>query len=251
MLELYYDQSIEYPDAPLKSVFQELQSLVEAKGENGTISFARFERASLTENRIRKIADDIRSIKPQSRGAVVTSGGYNLPFSGTKKLNLNNTPIILVRSESVPRYVFPCRVGEKYYNVMMGIEFLRDSLPNLIDLPAETEDSITSRIIERPELLEAGLALISPEVETSTGRVDLLFKDKNGRLLLVEVERVATDQSVGQILRLCAGYENKDGLEPGTVQAGLACMRINDNVRAAAKRAGIEVWKIPKENIET
>ena len=66
--------------------------------------------------------------------------------------------------------------------------------------------------MDRPELLEEGLRLVSSEIETSRGRGDLLFKDKNEKFLLVEVEREASDQSVGQILRLCAGYEGQQGL---------------------------------------
>jgi hypothetical protein len=179
----------------------------------------------------------------------VTSGGHYLPLSGSKKLNLNNTPILLVRNESGPLYVFPCKSGEIYHDVIRGIKFLHDNLPNLIELPAGTEESIISAIQDTPELLEEGLSLISSELETSRGRGDLLFKDKNERPLLVEVEREASDQSVGQILRLCAGYEGQHGMEPGTIRAAIACIRINDKVLAAAKRAGIEVWKIDTSKI--
>jgi hypothetical protein len=243
-VNLYYDESVNYAKTPLDQILRALDELNRAKGQLG-VSISKLERKVLSERKLKKIEDDIRSIKPQARGSVVTSGGYHLPLSGTKKLNLNNTPILLVRNGSGPLYVFPCKSGEIYYDVMGGIKFLHDNLPNLIDLPSGTEESVTSVILRRTELLEEGLSLVSSEIETSRGRGDLLFKDKNGRLLLVEVEREAHDQSVGQILRLCAGYESQHGLELGTIRAAIACIRINDNVLAAAKRAGIEVWKIP------
>jgi len=240
-VELFYDGSMNY-SSHLDQIFQALDELSIAKGLD--MSAAKLERNSLSERKLNEIVDGIRSIKPQARGSVVTSGGYHLPLSGTKKLNLNNTPILLVRNESGPLYVFPCKIGEIYYDVMSGIKFLHNNLPNLIDLPAGTEESIVSVIRDRPELLEQGLSFVSSEMETSRGRGDLLFKDKNQRLLLVEVEREANDQAVGQILRLGAGYESLHGLEPGTIRTAIVCIRINENVLAAANRAGIEVCKI-------
>ncbi len=205
---------------------------------------SKVERKKISESDVGRIADRIRSIRPQARGSIVASGGKTLPLSGSKKLNLSNTPVLLVEKEEVPVYVFPCRVGENYYDVMEGLRFLREHLPEIVDLPAGSEESIVSLIIQHPELLEKGLKLKSSEIETSTGRGDLLFRDGAGRLLLLEVEREATDQAVGQILRLCAGYEGINELGIGEMRAGIACFRINEHVLAAAKRAKIEVWKI-------
>jgi len=246
-VDLYYDESANYARTPLDQVFRALDDLNKEKGQ--LVAISKSECKVLSERMLKGIADDIRSIKPQARGSVVTSGGFHLPLSGTKKLNLKNIPILLVRNESGPLYVFPCKSGEIYYDVIAGIKFLRDNLPNLIELPAGAEELITSIIRNRPELIEEGLSLVSSEFETSRGKGDLLFKDVNDRMLLVEVEREAFDQSIGQILRLCAGYENQQGLEPGTIRAAIACIRINDNVQAAAKRAGIEVRMIDPLNL--
>jgi len=241
-LDLFYDQSKVYVDTPLDDISEALEDLVKSKNDSIRVSVNKTDRKSLTGSNLKDIADRIRSIKPQTRGSVAASGGDNLPLSGSKKLNLNNTPILLVSDESGTQYVFPCRIGESYYDVLKGIKFLRDNLPNLVALPARTEEIITEEILNAPEELERGLIFVSRELETSRGKADILFRDSNGRMLLVEVEREATDQSVGQILRLCAGYEDLHSLEPGTIRAGVACLRINENVRAAAKRAGINVW---------
>ena len=70
------------------------------------------------------------------------------------------------------------------------------------------------------------------------------INDATGAILIVEVEREATDAAIGQILRLSAGYEKSHGLPPDSVRSSIACFRINDNVVAAANRAKIEVWKL-------
>lgn len=185
----------------------------------------------------------IRDIRPQSRGAVVTSGGDMLPLSGRKKLNLSNTPILLVKSDGRPEYVFPCKVEEKYYDVLQGISFLVQNLPERVKLEGEGETPISSKLKESPKSLEDDLEFDAYEVETGSGVADLLFHDCNGRHLLIEVEREASDATIGQILRLCAGFEKKNGLEPGSVRTGIVCLRANRNVVSAADRARIEIWK--------
>jgi hypothetical protein len=194
--------------------------------------------------------DDIRRIKPQSRGSVVASGGMTMPISGSKKLNLQNTPVILVKEsngsevDSKPVYVFPCKVGERYYGITDGISFLKETLPHLVDLPGEMEETIANILRAVPEKLEPGLVFRSAEDFLSTGKTDLVFNDASGSILIVEVERKATDSAIGQILRLCAGYESDNHLQPQSVRCGIACFRINDGVLAAANRAKIEVWKL-------
>ena len=247
-LIVYYDE-----DAPSERSPESLRVMLdELMSEGKVYSVSMVKRGQLTEAQIAGVAEKIRSIRPQNRGSVVASGGDVLPLSGSKKLNLGNTPVLLVEkmgdgNVGLPVYVFPCRVGENYYGVLDGLRFLGEHLPDLADLPAWGEESIVREIVKHPEILENGLAIKSSEIETSTGRGDLLLCDSSGRLLLIEVERDATDQAVGQILRLCAGYEKENGLEFGSVRAGIVCFRINEHVLAAARRAKVEVWRMMKK----
>ncbi len=195
---------------------------------------------------MKKAVEEIRRIKPQSRGSVVASGGRSLPISGSKKLNLQNTPVLIVREtddeiDSRPIYVFPCKVGERYYSALDGISFISNSLPNLSDLPGEMEESLVSLLKSDPNRLEPDLVFRSSEDSLSTGKTDLVFLDSRQKFLLIEVEREATDSAIGQILRLAAGFERDHQTEK--VRCAIACFRINDNVLAAANRARIEVWK--------
>ena len=190
-----------------------------------------------------RVIEDIRMIKPQSRGSVVASGGNALPISGSKKLNLRNTPVIVVREKKKPVYVFPCKIGERYYSVQNGISFLKENLPNIVKLQGEMEDTLVTIILDDPEKLEVGLVLDDYERETPMGKTDIVFRDATGRFLVIEVEREATDSTVGQILRLSAGFEKHQGVSLNSVRAGVACYRIHPNVLAACERAKIEVWK--------
>jgi len=205
------------------------------------------EKELLSKEEMEKAVEEIRRIKPQSRGSVVASGGRGyLPISGSKKLNLRNTPVLLVRDgngdgNSRPLYVFPCTVGESHYKVMDGISFLSNTLPDLKELPGEMEGPLIASLKTNPEKLESGLQFLSSEDLLSTGKTDLVFLDSQSQILLVEVERLATDSAIGQILRLAAGYERDHSISK--VRCGIACFRINKNVQAAALRSGIEVWQ--------
>jgi len=228
-------------EKPLGSVLAEVSKL-----EARDVRVSLFEKSKISMEKMKRAVEEIRRIKPQSRGSVVASGGNKLPISGSKKLNLQNTPVLLVSElgdggDPRPVYVFPCKVGERYYSVLDGISFLKGSLPNLVELPGEMEETLMETLRSNPEKLEPGLVFHSSEQTIPTGKTDLLFTDSSGSFLIVEVERAATDSAVGQILRLAAGFEQNHG--QSKLRSAIVCFRINDNVLAAANRAGIEVWK--------
>jgi len=241
----FYDKSFPASDPSLDSVLSGLSKL-ESRG----VRISYLEKQLLSDRQMKKVLEEIRRIKPQSRGSVVASGGRSLPISGSKKLNLQNTPVLLVREtdgeiDSRPIYVFPCKVGERYYSVLDGISFISNSFPNLSDLPGEMEESLISSLRSEPDRIEDGLVFRSSEDSLSTGKTDLVFVDSNSRFLLVEAEREATDSAIGQVLRLAAGFERDHQTEK--VRCAIVCFRINDNVLAAAKRGGIEVWKAQEQ----
>jgi hypothetical protein len=235
-ISIYYDKSKTYSGLSLAKIFTDLAGL-----NSDDVITKEIERGNLTNEE--EVVEEIRQIKPQARGSVVASGGNPLPISGSKKLNLQNTPIVIVRESGKPKYVFPCKIGEKYYSVNSGLSFLKQNLPNIADLEGVMEDSLVTLISDAPHRLEDGLVLEDLELSTPTGETDIITRDTNGRFLVIEVEREASDASVGQILRLAAGFQKHMNLGTASVRAGIACFRINPNVLAACARAGIEVWK--------
>jgi hypothetical protein len=229
VVRAYYDKAL---SPRLEDLFNSLADL-EMKGA----VIERIERSSLSEEKESALIDEIRKIKPQLRGSVVTSGRNMLPLSRSKKLNFLNTPIVLVGKENEGNvYVFPCAIGEEYYNISKGLSFVKAHLAELPELPGISEESITKRIVDDPSMLEEGLRWIGEEEKVSTGVCDIVFEDKSGKILLVEVERELSDQAIGQVLRLAAGYEKDHNT---TVRAAIVCLR-RENL--GAKRAGIEVW---------
>jgi len=237
----YYDKDSPSTKPMLEGVLIALSEL-----ESIGVSVTLLEKKSLSDEQMKKAVEEIRRIKPQSRGSVVASGGQPLPISGSKRLNLKNTPVLLVERidgsiASEPVYVFPCKVGELYYSVLDGISYLSRTLPNIAELPGEMEESIIASIKSDPQKLEQGLVFRSSEDSLSTGMTDLVLVDSRSEFLLVEVEREANDAAIGQVLRLAAGFERDHNTT--RVRCAIACYRINENVLAAACRAGIEVWK--------
>ena len=233
---IYYDASQSYHGSRIEKILENFSGLGSTDVRTVIVDRSHLESED-------QVIDEIRSIKPQSRGAVVASGGSALPISGSKKLNLQNTPVMLAREGKRPVYVFPCKIGERYYSIESGIAFLKRNLPNLVTLEGEMEDMLASQISIAPHKLEDGLVLDNQEVDTPTGKTDLVLKDRSGKTLVMEVEREATDSSVGQILRLSAGFERDQKMPLNSVRAGIACYRMNENVLSACRRANIEVWK--------
>ncbi len=233
---IYYDRTQKYNGPQLDEILAKFLELGSIK-----VRVKQTDRVDLRSED--QVIEDIRRIQPQWRGSVVASGGSALPISGSKKLNLQNTPVILVRESKKPVYVFPCKIGERYYSVLNGISFLRENLPTIAKLEGKMEDSLVALILRSPQELEDGLVPDDLEHETPTGKTDLVFRDSGGRFLVVEVEREATDSAVGQILRLSAGFEKRHDLDSNSVRAAIVCYRINPHVLAACKRANISVWK--------
>ncbi len=212
------------------------------------LSFASFSAHEIDNKTRLELFDKIHTMIPQKRGAIVTSRGDSLPLSGRKKLNLGNTPILLVEEEDRPVYVFPCRVGETYYSVKDGLAHLRSNLPNLPQLLGTSEKELSEAIMKKPELIERGLRIVQRDLDSGAGSVDIVFIDKNGRHLIVEVEREADDAPLGQILRLCAAYEKKYSIPRGNVRGLIACIRARESIQDGAKRAGIEIRLIDETN---
>lgn len=234
-IRAYYDKELTPGTGVLFKALDDLEM------EGALVS--RIERSTLSEREESNLVDEIRKIRPQLRGSVVTFGGYMLPLSGSKKLNLLNTPVVLVgKDKEVIVYVFPCAIGEKYYSVSEGLSFVKANLNDLPLLPGVSEEAITKLIVNDPSILEEGLAFIGQEVNVSTGVCDIVFEDKYGKVLLVEVEREQSDQAIGQILRLAAGYEKDYNT---IVRPAIVCLR-GENL--GAKRAGIEVWVLEGNN---
>jgi endonuclease len=241
IIELYFDKTVSY-----REDLADIRNRCEKLEKDRKATFLQIERGQLSSSKVKSVENEVRGLIPQERGSIVTSRGFLLPLSNSKNLNLSNTPVLLVKSQERLLYVFPCLLGETYFTVVKGLDHLNANLPNLPPLAGQMEEAITQQVLDNVEKYEKGLALKDREVETSAGRADLVFVDNHGRNIIVEIEREATDNALGQILRLCAAYEKKFGLPRDQVRAVIACVRIHEFVREAAERAGVEIWVAEK-----
>lgn len=94
------------------------------------------------------------------------------------------------------------------------------------------EKDLQNALILNPELIEEGLTFKEHEVFLQGKRCDLLFVDKNGRDLYVEVKLRVSDRSVGQLIRydglvnnenarfMLVGLSIADGLHEGLLKHG-------------------------------
>jgi len=205
--------------------------------------FEEFDVDKLTAEQVRRLIDDIRSIAPQIRGRIVSSRGKVLPLSGSKLLNVANTPIVVLRDNESAMSVFPHLLGTAYFDV-------ESSLDRILNLgPREyfqgrglLESPIVKILADNPTLLEEAMKFIGSSIEVPAGVVDILLQDREGTDVLVEVETKAGDDAVGQVLRLARSHAEKTGKRH--VRKLIVCHDFDVGLPLACKEAGIELFRL-------
>jgi Holliday junction resolvase-like predicted endonuclease len=218
--------------------------------------------SSLTDAQQDKIAAEIRTIAPQTRGRVVSGGGMTLALSGKKNLNLDNTPILLVKdSLDRPLSVFPHALEGK-------VETVQDHLNNALERGTDaalhekrvpTEELLTELLSVVPSIVEEGLTVLGKEYSTATGAIDLLMLDRSDTPVVVEVEVTATEQAVGQVCKLAEGYvqslrrqESDNATKQGNdvkIRKAIVCIKTKGMINRACKSAGVELYQLGTERI--
>lgn len=173
-----------------------------------------------------EVLGDIRAIPPQIRGKVKSSGGHILPISGSGRLNLGNTPVILVRLKGRPVDVYPKMVGGVYYS-------LRDiGEARSVNL----EDSIAALLEAHPRLLVSDCVDVQRDVDSPGGRPDLVLKSPTAGVVVAECKVVADEEAVSQALK------QKRGI--GANRAAVVCLTCRRPAASAAAEAGVEVYTV-------
>jgi len=237
-LELYFRRNAHY-EADLDAIGQ-LMRRIAAKWK---IGFEESDVDKLAAEQVRQLIDDIRSIPPQTRGRIVSSRGKVLPLSGSKLLNVANTPIVVLRENESAVSVFPHLLGTAYFDV-------ESSLDRILNLgPREyfqdrglLESPIVKILADSPTLLEEGMKFIGSSIEVPAGLVDVLLQDREGTDVLVEVETKARDDAVGQVLRLAGSHAEKTGRKQ--VRKLIVCRDFDVGLPLACEAAGIELFRL-------
>jgi hypothetical protein len=91
---------------------------------------------------------------------------------------------------------------EGYIRVVPPEHPLHSGIPRLVRPRLLHERNLEDFMLEQLDVIEPGLRLVSRQLSTPAGRLDLLCKDANGHYVVVELKRGQTaDQVLGQVLR--------------------------------------------------
>jgi hypothetical protein len=216
----------------LKADFQDIVAQTKRRASEDYMVEVR-DALQLTPEEEQRFLDDIRAIAPQVRGQVKSGRERTLPISHSGKLS-RSIPILLFYQGSKPVDVYP--------KVLMGI--MNDihaafKIPKMAEVLG-LESTITTLLLSRPQLLGPNLELVGRELETKSGTVDLVFKDRDGVHVAVEVKHIADQETVGQILKQSNGMKDKLGLT--TVRKVIVALGVSGSVREACQDAGVELY---------
>ena len=101
-------------------------------------------------------------------------------------------------------------------------------------------------LIKHPELIEEGIVFKGNQVNLEGKQLDLLFEDKNGLKLIVEVKLIARRKDIAQLIDY-AGYFIEKEKKP--IRAMLVALRIPTNYRYSFNYFGFEHKEISENEL--
>ncbi|MEB3779355.1 MAG: endonuclease NucS [Desulfurococcales archaeon] len=108
------------------------------------------------------------------------------------------------------------------------------------------EHEIRDIITRKPELVEEGLRIVRVEKPVEPGFIDLYAKDREGRLVVIELKRVkAGEDAARQLIRYIEYFRSK-GVEPRGI---LVAPEATDTAISLLERAGLEFKRIDLRKI--
>lgn len=235
-LELYFKPSVHYA-VSLEAIRQQMRDIA----DKWKVALEEFSVDMLSEEQVRHLIDELRSIPPQVRGRIVSSRGRILPLSGSKLLNITNTPIILVRENDVAICVFPHLLGTTYFDLESSLDRILSHGPRgYFQDRGLLENPIVKILADNPTLIEEGMKFVGSSVESSAGSIDIILRDREGNDVVVEVETKARDNAVGQVLRLARGYAEQTGKK--SIRKAIVCSSFDAGLPLACKEAEIGLF---------
>lgn len=237
-LELYFKADAEY-NVNLEAIRQQIR-LIAAKWETET---EELDVDQVSTEHVRRLIDDLRSIPPQMRGRIVSSRGKMLPLSGSRQLNVRNTPVLVLRENARAIGVFPHLLGTAYFDLQSSLDRIWNSGPReYVQDRGLLENPIVQILADDPALIENGMKFVGSSVKLLAGSVDLVLQDRKGTDIVVEVETKARDDAVGQVLRLARSYTEQANKE--FIRKMIVCADFEPGVLLACREAGIELFRL-------
>ena len=225
---------------------QYLENLLEKVKKKHQIDYKVINPDLLDENSREELSNQIRTVSLRAKIRVKSSGGGALPISRSSQLNIDQTPILVVLEDDRPSMVYPHEKGPKgqrfevgsYLNRLLEVETVQG-----FEQQSISEEDICRILLNFPLMIEDGLKYKSREEEVKGGVIDMVFVDKEGKHMLVEIEITATDSAIGQVSRFPIPYAEKYGIPRGRIRKAIICIDISMSRMVACKENNIEVYK--------
>ena len=247
-LELYY----KIPVTPNEDINQALKLLEEIKLKKG-YSYQIIDDLSSSEEE--DLKDEIRIAAGRWKFKVVTKGGGALVISGSKKLNYQHGPILVIRTNKKIIEVFPRGDPGSKESRWTAIDFLQTflkenkAITEVFKGQTFSEEDLRNLIKGTPGIIETGLTYSDVEVEIDSSRIDLVLIDKKQNHLLLEFKLNATDQTIGQVTRYNLDlYSEKFHVPKDKIRRGIVTLSVTGQIKEACKTQQIELYVIRATN---
>lgn len=226
---------------------KQIENLLEGIRIKHKIFYKIVDGSRLNQEEMEELAETIRRISNKKKIRVRSGGGGILPISRSGAVNLGNIPILFVLEDEKPINVYPHEAGAKgqRFEVLQHLNMLLKA-DHLDELRAEevlSELDISKMISNYPALIEEGLEFLDTEVAVKGAQIDVVFKDRTNKHVLVEIELKVTDAAIGQVIKFLDPYSQQFGISPKNIRRALVCIDISENRINTCKAEGIEVYK--------
>ncbi len=238
---LYVGQRVQ-PD-----VVEKLEHLLAEIQIKKRIPFEIIQWHLLTTQEQHKILSELREKKPKTI-RIRSSGSGALPISRSGRFN-QTIPVLVIKAGNDIIDIRPHASGPR--NVYRSIE---EYLLNLLGMKPQKQEVVSEQEIlmlikKYPELIEKGLRYEGSEVDVGAGRIDAVFRDRNGNPLLIEIEIEVTDKAIGQVTKFLPAYSRLYNVKEEQIRLGLVCFYIPDGLIDACRSKNIEVYRITAEKL--
>jgi hypothetical protein len=230
--------------APYAEKFSRIVTVLNEIKNQWNINYDLKETEDLQDDEINLFRTQVRGIMPQSRGKIVSLRGKILPLSHSKKLNTENTPVLILYEDESPKQVYPHMLGEDYITVEDGLSRILEKGTIENEVEGLVERPLQRLLANNPAMFEVDASCLGVEVDVGVGVADLVLEGSDKRSIIIEIKVHADDSTIGQISRISEGYLAKERIDPKNVRKVIICVTYGKTLVEACLGANIELYKL-------
>lgn len=224
-------------------------SILENLKSQWGIEYCLKEISDVGADEVVRLQAQLHEVPPQKRGKIISSGGSILPLSHSKRLNVENTPILILYRDSLPSQVYPHMLSKHYISIEDGLRTILET-----GLSEKTDEGLLEPLLQKliitdPSVVEKGASLIGAEVNVRVGVADLILQGSDGRLIVVEIKVRADDSAIGQVSRIAEGYASMQDIDATRIRKAIVCMDYVKTLVEACRGTNIELYVVDMNRI--